>query len=284
MDENEFRDALRTVVTQSPEPPPMQAGPAVAAGRRSERRRTALACTGAVVALAAVTVVPARYLSAGPGPAIDVAGPAAAPSAHATPPIEWADGGTPDPSDTKPSWPAEANGDATADSGPRYQKGKQLLSDLLKVVPSGYGTPNGMGPGDMEYQSHQAAIEDPEWSYLSSVTITKDTTAGRLHVEVHEPGNKLPEDPCALARSFWGIGGPCQVVEAGGKKVGVVTSTGGDQRLDQFAAYRYADGTVVFVAQNKASDFEGRAPLAALPFTAQELAALTLDARFHIRL
>ncbi|MFI1988533.1 hypothetical protein [Actinoplanes sp. NPDC020271] len=273
MDENEFRDALRTVVTQSPEPPPMESSTAVAAGRRAERRRTVVACTGAVVALAAVTVIPARYLSTTPG-TIPVAGPA--PSAYATPPPPGsAAGGTPDPSESKPSWPAEANGDATADSGPRYQKGKELLNTLLATVPGGYDTPTGKGANDDDLQSHQAAIEDPEWTYQARVTLTKASAAGELVVEVHEPDNGLPEDPCALAKSFWEIGGQCQVADAGGKKVGV-TTTSGSQGLNQAAAYRYADGTVVFVAQARNS-------LAALPFTTQELASLTVKESFHIR-
>lgn len=286
MEENEFRDALRNVLTQSPEPPPMQSSAAVAAGRKASRRRTVVACTGAVVALAAVTLVPARYLSAGPAGDGDIpaAGPVSVPSAYATPPPVGASAnGTPGPDDTEPSWPAEASGDATADTGPRYQKGKKLLGDLLKVVPSGYGTPTGKGAEDQEYQSHQAAIENPEWSYLARVTITKDATAGQLAVEVHEPDNTLPEEPCALAQSFWGIGGQCQLIEVGGKKVGVVTATGADQRLDQFAGYRYPDGTVVFVAQSRASSFEQLPPLAVVPLTAQDLAALALKESFHIR-
>ncbi len=280
MEENEFRDALRTVLTQSPEPPPMESSAAVSYGRRATRRRTVLTCTGAVIALAAVTIVPARYLATGPAGDGDIpaAGPAttAPPSAHAMP-----SDGVPAPDDTKPSWPAEASGDATADTGPRYQKGKKLLADVLKVVPDRYGTPTGKGPDDMDYQWHQAAIENPEWSYLASVTITEESAAGQIHVEVHEPDNQLPAEPCALARSFWEIGGQCQVVEVDGQKIGVTTTTGA-AGLDQAAAYRYADGTVVFVAQDRSSNFE-RPALAEVPFTAQQLAALTLVKSFHIR-
>ncbi|WP_436529796.1 hypothetical protein [Actinoplanes sp. HUAS TT8] len=279
MEENEFRDALRTVVAQSPEPPPMESATAVAAGKRAQRRRTVLACTGAVAALAVVTIVPARYLGSGPSNVGDIQVAAPVASAFTPPPPAK---GIPQPSDTKPSWPAEANGDATADTGPRYQKGKKLLGDLLKVVPSGYGTPTGKDADGAEFQAHQAAIEYPEWSYLSSVTITKDGTAGQIYVEVHEPDNTLPTEPCALARSFWTIGGPCQVVEVGSAEVGVVTPVGRKQRPDQIAAYRYADGTVVFVAQSKQSIF-AQPPLAADPFTASELAALTLKEAFHVR-
>jgi hypothetical protein len=279
MEENEFRDALRTVLTQSDEPPPMESATAVAAGRRATRRRTVLACTGAVAALAAVTIVPARYLSTGPGNAgdIQVAAPASTPSVLVRPPSK----GVPEPSDTKPSWPAEASGDATADSGPRYQAGKGLLDSLLTVVPDGYATPTGSAPDGAEYQSHQAAIEDPEWSYLASVTITKAGGAGQLFVEVHEPDNKLPKEPCALAKAFWGIGGTCQVRQVGAAKVGVVEPTGPDKRLDTIAAYRYADGVVVFVAQSRGSIFE-RPALPAVPFTVEQLAALTQQKSFHV--
>src|SRR5689334_23166364 len=161
MEETEFRAALRTVLTQSPEPPPMESAAAIAAGRRAGRRRTVLACTGAAAALAAVTIVPAHYLSGGSGPqgGVPAAGPAPSPAATPGPT------GTPDPADTKPSWPAEASGDATADTGPRYQSGKKLLTDLLKVVPKGYATPKGRASDGTDHQWSQAAIENPEWSY-----------------------------------------------------------------------------------------------------------------------
>ncbi|BCY12653.1 hypothetical protein [Actinoplanes sp. L3-i22] len=283
MEENEFRDALRSVLTQSPEPPPMESSAAVTAGKRAARRRTVLACAGAVAALAAVTIVPARYLSQGPSGSgdIQVAGPAASalPSGMPTP---GPSDGVPAPEDTKPSWPAEASGDATADTGPRYQKGKQLLTDLLKVVPKGYGTPAGKDDQGTEYQTHQAAIENPEWSYLASVVVTKDRAAGQLDVEVHEPENTLPTDPCALAQSFWGQkAGTCEVVQVGGAKVGVARPPAGDTGVDQYAAYRYADGTVVFVAQARKSIFDKPA-LAELPYTTAQLAALTQNKAFHI--
>ncbi|AEV86303.1 hypothetical protein ACWT_5285 [Actinoplanes sp. SE50] len=283
MEENEFREALHSVLAQSPEPPPMRSAEAVAAGRRASRRRTVVACTGAVAALAAVTIVPARYLSAATSPTgYDAAAPAGTPSVLTTPPPS----GVPSPQDTEPSWPAENNGDATADSGPRYQKGRQLLTDLLKVVPSGYTTPTGTTPDGSDLQSSQAALDDPEWTYLASVTVAQGGHNGELMVEVHEKNNRLPTDPCGLAESFWGLGGSCQVVRDGPAKVAVARSNGGgDNRIDQWAAYRYPDGVVVFVAQTGRPTYADAraAKLNPLPFTADELGKLALNPRFHLR-
>ncbi|GLW31610.1 hypothetical protein [Actinoplanes regularis] len=297
MEENEFRDALRTVLTQSPEPPPMQSSTAIAAGRRAARRRTVTACTGAVVALTAVVAVPALYRSGGSTPAgHQAAGPAPTPGLSSKAPAN----GVPGPDVTKPSWPAEASGDATADSGPHYQTGKKVLDTLLTVVPSGYEAPVGSAPDGTEFRSHQGAIEDPEWSYLASVKITKDGAAGQLYVEVHEPDNRLPSDPCELAESFWGVkaateetlapskarypdspGGRCELVQVGKVQVAVAGPAGPGDRLDRWAAYRYDDGTVVFVAQARQSIFD-EPKLPAAPFTAQQLAALAVDKRFHV--
>jgi hypothetical protein len=282
MEENEFRDALRNVLTQSHEPPPMESATAIAAGKRADRRRTALACTGAVVALAAVTVIPARYLSSGPA-----AGgiPAAAASAPALTPRPSSPDGPADPSHTKPSWPAEASGDATADSGPHYQNGQKLFAELLKVVPDGYTTPTGTWPDGTQRQWAQSSIEDPEWSYLAQAVVARDGGSGQLLVEVHESDNTLPHDPCKLATSFWSIGGACTVERVGSAKVGVVTPTGKDRRVDQWAAYRYADGVVVFVGQSLHGSFapeQSGKPLAQLPFDRRALAGLATEARFHI--
>jgi hypothetical protein len=101
--------------------------------------------------------------------------------------------------------------------------------------------------------------------------------------EVHTKDNGLPPEPCALAGQFWGMGGTCEVVTVGTAKVGVVKA-GGDSRIDQWAAYRYADGVVVYVAQSRTASNgdQNPAPLTDLPLTEQQLAALATDARFHL--
>jgi hypothetical protein len=53
------------------------------------------------------------------------------------------------------------------------------------------------------------------------------------------------------------MGGDCQVVTVGAVQVGVVVQPTGDDRFDQWAAYRHPDGVVVFVAQSLKHD-DGR--------------------------
>lgn len=302
MDEELFRGALHATMNRAAEPPPMSSAPVIEAGHRVVRRRWAIAGAGAAVALLAVTVLPVRLLSGSPESApIEAAGPVVTPTPstidgvnHVPPPAAAsgvasgsASGSSPAsaPADVKPSWPAEASGDATADSGPHYQRGKDLLDLLLAVVPAGYQKPEGEAANGIPFRSHQAAIQNPEWTYLVSAAIRKDGGTGQLLVEVHEPGNHLPTDPCRLATSFWSFGGDCRVVTVGKVKVGVATPTGADQRVDQWAAYRYPDGTVVYAAQARAADFDpagsGLPSLTALPFDTAGLAALAADERFH---
>jgi hypothetical protein len=67
-------------------------------------------------------------------------------------------------------------------------------------------------------------------------------------------------------------------------KVGVVVKPAGDDRIDQWAAYRHADGTVVYAAQSRHATFGGSdlRPLTELPLTVQQLAALAADPKFDL--
>ena len=282
MNEYDFREALRTTMTAAPEPPPMDPSAAVTAGRRAVRRRTTRSLAGAataVLVIAGLAAGPARQWLPGDGGG---AGwdPAGAPSAMPTAPAAG---------NTKPTWPTEAPGrpqqDATARSGPRYEQGRKLFAELLAVVPDGYTTLTGTARDGIPLQDHQAAVEDKAWGYLASVAVRRQGATGRLLAEVHTRGNGLPTAPCKLARAFWGMGGDCEVVTAGGTEVGVVVRPGKDDRLDQWAAYRHPDGTVVYVAQsrnatNADSEFP---PLTALPLAVPELAALAGQQQFHLR-
>jgi hypothetical protein len=283
MNENDFREALRSTMTTVAEPPPMDSAAAVTAGRRAAGRRAGLSAAGAaaaVLVVAGLAAGPARQWlpgDDGAGPAWDAAG---APSALPTPSAR---------AGTKPAWPTEASGkpqqDATARSGPRYEQGRKLFEQLLAVVPDGYTTPTGSARDGIPLQDHQAAVEDKAWGYLASVAVRREGRTGRLLAEVHTPGNGLPTQACKLARAFWGMGGQCDVVAAGGAEVGVVVRPGQDDRLDQWAAYRHPDGTVVYVAQSRNAtnaDSEFR-PLTELPLTVPELAALAVQPRFHLR-
>ncbi len=110
---------------------------------------------------------------------------------------------------------------------------------------------------------------------------------GRVIVEVHTPGNAAPADLCAAAVQFWGIGGSCALRDVRGTPVGVVTRSE-DPRIDQAAAYRYPDGTVVYAAQSKEPNNLGMTgnPVAGslpqLPLTVDQLAALVLNPAFKI--
>ncbi|MEU4690235.1 hypothetical protein [Actinoplanes sp. NPDC023714] len=275
VDEDDVRAAMRTTIARNPAPPPMTSASALAAARRSARRRNALAGAGAAVALAAVAFATVPLRDALGEPPMTAAGdgqPVMAPSA----PVE-----TPDPDDTKPSWPAEASGDATYDSGTHYVKGKRLLDEVLAIVPEGYTAPEMTTPEGMPSRYHQAAVEERGTGYSAYAFVAKGGGTGRILVEVRRPGDGLPGDPCELARSFWGMGGVCEVSTTGGERVGVVKSSS-EERLDQWAAFRHEDGTVVFVAEARSAD-PSLPSLRDVPIPVQKLVDLATDERFLLQ-
>jgi hypothetical protein len=266
VNEDELRAALRTTMTLTP-PPPMESAAALAAGHQAVRRRAALAGTGLIGVLVVATSV---AIAVGLGPK----------SAPIT-------------ADTKPSWPLDGNGqpqeDATARSGMRYEQGVKLQTQLAKSVPAGWTQPTGQTADGEPLRDHQAQVEGDKsgdtWSYLASVAVSKGGRTGRLLAEVHTPGNGLPAgNPCALAQTFWSMRGECHVSTVGSAKVGVVVKPKDDDRLDQWAAYRYADGTVVYVAQSRlaVNGDSNLRPLTKLPLTVPQLAALAADPKFHL--
>ncbi|GGN81618.1 hypothetical protein GCM10010112_58280 [Actinoplanes lobatus] len=289
MDENELRDAMRATITQHSEPPPMESRTALVTARRAARRRNIMACAGTAVVVLGVTLA-ALPGQGNPGGGTGWA-PAAAPSAPSAPvepfptvypsgavpsgepfPTAFPSGQVPSGENTKPSWPAEASGDATADSGVHYQKGVALLEKLIEVAPAGYTVPTGNSPDDIPFRYHQAAIEGDHWSYLVSVPLVKDGGTGRIIVEVHEPNNDQPADPCELAQSFWGIGGSCEKrAVRPGEEAGIVAGPSTRDGVDQWVAFQHPDDTVVFVAQGLSTGGEGVRPLKSLPFTVDQL-------------
>jgi hypothetical protein len=267
MNENDLREALHTTVLVAPAPPPMDSAIALGAGRRTVRRRR-VAMAAAVAAVTFVAVGAGLPQLGGAAPFV----PAAQPS---TPPA-------PSVTDPKPSWPAPQE-DATAKSGPRAEQGQKVLDGILALAPSDYTTPGGESAG-YPMRDRQAAIDGPAWSYQARAALAKDGGTGLLLVEVHTKGNGLPAEPCALARTFWGMPGTCQVVRVGQAKVGVVVEPGADKRLDQWAAYRYPDGTVVFAAQSRSLKMGGAglSPLAKEPLSVPQLAKVATDTRFRL--
>ncbi|MCG5462885.1 hypothetical protein MED01_000997 [Micromonospora sp. MED01] len=276
MNEEEFREGLRSEMARTTPPPPLSTGAALGAARRTCFRRRALwaslgsaAVVLAVTGFAAVATPDGRvYQPAGQGPL-----------------------GSPD---TKEPWPTGPDGqpqeDRTARAGSKYEQGTHLLSEAVSVIPSGYTTPEdppNQSAEERTLRTHQAQFEDKVdgvdvWSYSSSVAVAQGKGTGRVIVEVHDAGNQLPTEPCDLAQTFWGMRGECQVETAGTTRVGVVIRPTDDDRLDQWSAYRHPDGVVVFVAQTVRLD-ESRPALTKLPFSVPQLAALAVDERFHLR-
>ena len=123
------------------------------------------------------------------------------------------------------------------------------------------------------------------WSYLASTQVGKGDGVGRLLVTVYEPGViAVQGDACAVAGAFWTEPASCKLVTTTAG-VTVAVARGTADGFDQWAAYRHADGTIVFLAQSKGDDRPGGGDkaLAALPLPEDRLAALVTDERFHIK-
>jgi hypothetical protein len=286
MNEDELRAALRTTMTVTLAPPSMNAADAVGRARRAQvRHRAAWIGSGGAAAVAIVAV--AVTAAAGRSPADLAGGPPPSPMPTVT--VQPAPTAS-----AKTVWPTGPDGspqeDRTARAGTQYDKGKKLLDDLVGAVPAGFAVPDGAVD-----RYHQAQFEDRVggkdiWSYLAIAQVTKDGGTGRVAVEVHAAGNTYTAPTgCALTRQFWGLGGQCREVTVNGVQVGVVDQPGSDSRFDQWAAYRYPDGTVVFVAQGRTSQSLAESPpvtpskpLAALPYTVDGLAALAMLPVFHV--
>ncbi|MET7672496.1 hypothetical protein [Micromonospora luteifusca] len=279
MNGEELRDALCSEMASITPPPPLSTGATLGAARRAHfRRRAVWASLGSVAVVLAVT----GFAAVG-----DPGGRVYQPA-----------GGLPAPSersgDTKEAWPTGPDGrpqeDRTARAGTKHDQGVHLLNEVVSVVPAGYTKPDDPANQPAEQRTlrtHQAQFEAKVngvdlWSYMSSVAVAQGTGTGRVIVEVHDAGNPLPTEPCALAQNFWGMQGECQVETVGAAQVGVVVRPGSDERLDQWSAYRHPDGVVVFVAQGTRLD-ESRPALKQLPFSVPQLAALAVDERFHLK-
>jgi hypothetical protein len=284
MNEDELRSALRTTMTVTLPPPPMNAADALSRGRRAQvRQRAAWIGSGGAAALAIFAV--AITATAGRGSGLLPGGPPPSP-------MPTVAGQGPTDTGTKEVWPTGPDGspqeDRTARAGAQYEKGKKLLNDLVGAVPAGFTVPD--GPDD---RYHQAQFEDKVrgkdiWSFMATAPVTKAGRTGHVAVEVHAAGNGLTTPTgCALTTQFWGMGGHCELVSVNGVQIGVVDRPGSDDRFDQWAAYRYPDGTVVFVAQGKVSQSMSTSPAATepltdLPYTVDQLAALSMRPEFHV--
>ncbi|MCT2587505.1 hypothetical protein [Actinophytocola gossypii] len=290
MNEHEFRDALRTNMSATPEPPPMNEGPVLDAARRDRRRRRAMwAGGGSAAAVVAIAVGVAVLVPSGSGdaPGLNVA--AGQPSVSVTQTTE-APSSAVSTEETEPSWP-NGQTDRTATEGPEYDAGMTVLTELEAAVPAGYETPDDLvGTGDLAgspMRTHQANYDDTfdgveVWTYSADVALTKGDGVGRLSAAVRTPGGPGVGEGCDMP-PYWGGMGDCTEVLVDGKRVAVVTvPPGGRDQFDQWAGYRHEDGTLVYVGQAADRAFTNFPALDGLPFTAEQLAALAADPRFHL--
>jgi hypothetical protein len=242
----------------------------VARRARGHRR---FAWTGAGSAVLVATVVVGASLLSGTPAATGVTTGSPPPSRYPIPPVA--------PSTTAEAFPTGPDGspqqDRTATDGVRYKQGVKLLDALISGVPAGYTVVD---------QSHQADFIGPVngvevWDYGAYVALRKDGHTGTLSATVFTAG-MLAYDGCDLAKRFSTSIGRCEMFAVGVAQVAVAAPTAtGDQRYDQWAAYRQPDGVVIFVAQTKRLD-DKSTPLPALPLSAEQLAGLAADERFHL--
>ncbi len=293
MNEEDLNEALHDVMVRSSAPPSMDPAHALEQARRARKRRRAtwagLAVVPVVVGVAAGPALVAnltgdrsvgQMVAGGPGT------PSTWPSASTPPPVSTlAPTTAPKTRKTGDPWP-EGQVDRTASVGPRADRAVTLMNELTSALPAGFTSPDLKYPsGDpMRWPQSQYASNDGEpdyWEYSASIPVQKDKRVGKLLAMSTTPNGKPATDPCTLAKGFWGGTGTCAVVDVAGKKVGVLTAkTGSD--YDQWAAYRYPDGTVVYVAQAKKNDRTDKPSLTQPIYTPHQLAELATSPNFKI--
>jgi hypothetical protein len=283
MNEQDLKQALHDVIAVSSPPPSMDPSQALDQARRARSRRRAVwAGATAVVVTIGIGAAPAVVANFNGGGSADqlVAG-----GSSTTQPVSTTvPSSAPTTRKSGDPWP-EGQVDRTASAGPRADRAVTLMNDLSASVPAGFTTPDLQHPDGYQLKRPQAqyASNDGEqdyWEYQAILPVRKGDRFGKLLVQSTTPDGKPAMEPCALAKKFWGGTGRCSIVNAGGRKVGVVTGAAGD--YEQWAAYRHNDGTVVYLAQAKRSDHPQRAPLTQPVFTNQQLAELVTSAKFKI--
>jgi hypothetical protein len=278
MNEQDLKRAFQDVVVASSPPPAMDPGRALDAARKARSRRRS-SITGAVVAVLVVGIGLGSAFALNPTGTSEYmmgAGPSSSSSTSSST-VEWPNGQT----------------DRTATNGPQADRANKLLGELKAVLPAGYEAPqlkyNDPSYQNMDMQRTQSQVLSNQgdsrevWQYWATTPVRKDGKVGWLNVEVSTPDSKLPTDPCALARNFWGMGGPCKVYDVKGAKVGVVQSNpSGRDQFDKWATYLAPDGQVVTIAEDDKYLGGGYPELAGQVFTEQQLAELATDPRFRV--
>lgn len=295
MNEEDLKEGLHDVIERSSPPPSMDPAHALNRGRRMRKRRTGAwagaAVVAAVVGVGAGPALVANLTGSGPAGQLVASGPTSQPvptpqsDSTVTPTPKPVSTLVPATRKTGDPWP-EGQTDRTATAGPRAVLAVTLMQDLSSSVPPGFSTPDLKYPDGraMRWPQSQYASNDGDqdyWEYMATIPVQKDDRVGRLLVQSTTPDGKPATSPCKLAQRFWGGTGTCAIVDVDGKKVGVLTTNGhGD--YDQWAVYRYDDGTVVYLAQAKKTDNPKRSPLTQPVFTTRQLAEQVTSAKFKI--
>ncbi|MEV0680583.1 hypothetical protein AB0I60_29110 [Actinosynnema sp. NPDC050436] len=299
MNEDELKSALHDAMVASSPPPPMSPDAALEAGRNARRRRKA-AWGGAVAGLAVVAItvgavlVPQVTGGAGAGPVLQAGGSGVTPTG-----LPATTTGTSAPSGTSGStetpWP-DGQTDRTATSGPRAVKSVTLLNELGSSLPPTYQAVDKEAvaeqwAGPMRYaQSQFDSYVDGDrqvWEYLATTPVVQDGApgVGRLWIQVETRGNRLSTiaTPCDAKEATWAIRGACQVVDVGGKQVGLlVRDPAEESEMDELVIYRHPDGTLVSIGQSAEFRRSGHPALDGQVFTREQLAALAVADRFHL--
>jgi hypothetical protein len=266
VNEQDLREALRDAMTDAVPPRPVTADAALTKAQRALRARRAN-IAGLGVGVAVMALVAGAFTVPGPRTLLGTAaGPVTTPA---------------------PTSSTE-HGDRTQYNGPENDKSVRLLDALEGTLPYPLqrATEEQTKGAQFPLRTHQAQVEDWDkntWSYMVAAPVAPAGAkgTGELIVEVHSPGNDIPTDTCAMAKAFWRIGGDCQEVQVLGKRIGLLKHSP-DNRIDSVAAYRYPDGTVVYLAQAKAYIMAGVAGLATPPLTDDQLANLVLTPGFKV--
>jgi hypothetical protein len=270
VNEQDLREALRDAMTDAAPPRPVTADAALTRAQRARRaRRANLAGLG--VGVAVVALVAGAFTLNAPRTLI---GPAAQAKPTTT---------TPAPTSST------EHGDRTQANGPQNDKSVQLLTTLDGVLPYPLkpATDKQMSGTAFTLRTHQAQVENWDtntWSYEGIEPVAPangGVGVGRVIVEVQAPGSDVPADICKAAQAFWGVGGDCVVKHVGAKAVGFIAHTA-DPRIGSVAAYRYSDGTVVYLAQSKDYFGSNLPGLSTLPLTDDQLTSLVLTPGFKV--
>jgi hypothetical protein len=97
---------------------------------------------------------------------------------------------------------------------------------------------------------------------------------------VSTPSPQDPDEPCALARQFWGMkDATCKVRDVNGIKVGDASSQEQGRVMD-WISYKAPNGWVVNIVQSAGYVGGGYPALDKNPFLSSELAAMATDPKF----